>query len=434
MAAEPANDGLLLFQELREDLVVELVAGAEPQTTHTFGGGVGAVAGRDARRMVYVGDASPEDLPRIVRALSTDRRSAPELAFGRSDPEAGRSRLSPAEAVERAAHAVEWLFAALPELWVRGRCVGFVQRVRIARPGRPVVEDLRHGWRLRLDARLQRAGNSAVAAIEAARSGAAPDPDGIERLARQLAERVESRLAARPAPAGERTVVLAPGLGGVLAHEIVGHALEADTVIAGRSWLASCPGPVAPGELRVLDDPRRARASWRFDDEGHPARATPLIRDGRVASWLHDARSAARSGCDPTGHGRRASYRDPARPRMGCTFMGAGRRTAGEILGGVADGIYVRRMEAARVDTRCGSAVFRVTDADRILGGALDRPLEPFLLHVDGRRTLSSLDQVADDLAFDTCVGSCHRDGQTLITSVGAPTICIGLATVQSRE
>jgi TldD protein len=115
---------------------------------------------------------------------------------------------------------------------------------------------------------------------------------------------------------------------------------------------------------------------------------------------------------------------------MGCTFVAAGRWSPEEILYSVADGVYIRRMEAANVDPSSGRATFRVTDSDRIVGGKLDAPLEPHLLVIEGRNALAGMDRVADDLAFDTCVGSCIRDGQALAMSVGAPTICTGRARV----
>ena len=47
---------------------------------------------------------------------------------------------------------------------------------------------------------------------------------------------------------------------------------------------------------------------------------------------------------------------------------------------------------------------------------------------------LSTLTMVADDLRFETCIGSCHRDGQALAISVGAPTVCIGVAEVRLEK
>jgi TldD protein len=115
---------------------------------------------------------------------------------------------------------------------------------------------------------------------------------------------------------------------------------------------------------------------------------------------------------------------------MGCTFLAAGRCDPSEALRGIEDGVYVRRMEAASTDTRTGHAEFRVTDADRIRHGRLVAPLTPYVMEVDAEAVLSSVDRVANDLAFDTCVGSCLHHGQPLSVTVGAPTFRIGLARV----
>ena len=229
-------------------------------------------------------------------------------------------------------------------------------------------------------------------------------------------------------------VVLAPGVGGVLVHEIVGHALEADRVLSGDSWLGLLEDPIAPRELAIVDDPRRGRAAWRIDDEGEPSLPTALIRDGRVAGWLHDSRTAQAANKPPTGHGRCSSYREPIQPRMGCTFVAPGKHEPAELLQGVREGVYVRRMEAGTTDTRSGRAVFRVTDSDRIQNGRIDAPLRPHLLFVNGARVLAAADRIANDLAFDSCIGSCHRKGQPLSISVGAPTMWIGLAEISARE
>jgi TldD protein len=101
------------------------------------------------------------------------------------------------------------------------------------------------------------------------------------------------------------------------------------------------------------------------------------------------------------------------------------------MLQGIEHGLYVRRMEAGNSDMRTGRASFRVTDSDRITMGNLDAPLKPFLLHVEGADALASIDRVAGDLQFDSCIGTCHRDGQPLAISVGAPTIRIGEAGVK---
>jgi TldD protein len=321
----------------------------------------------------------------------------------------------------------------LPRAEFLGRGVAFEQRIVVARKGVEPLGDVRRGARLRVECRLP--GTTATAVAERvlpARGGDHASDWGA--FAEELARRAEALHDARELPHRELPVLLAPGVGGVLVHEIVGHALEADRVLEGDSWLAQFEERVAASELLVIDDPRRGRAPWRVDDEGELSKPTPLLRDGRVAGWLHDVQTASATGKPTTGHGRCSSFRDPVQPRMGCTFVAPGECEPAELLDAVRDGVYVRRMEAGTTDPRTGRAVFRVTDADRIRGGKIDAPLQPHLLFIDGARVLTDANRIANDLAFDSCVGSCHRDGRPLSVSVGAPTMWIGPSGVSVRE
>ena len=71
-----------------------------------------------------------------------------------------------------------------------------------------------------------------------------------------------------------------------------------------------------------------------------------------------------------------------------------------------------------------------VTDADLVHRGRVDVPLEPFVLTLSVRETLLGIERIASDLVFDSCIGTCLRDGQPLATSVGAPTFRVALAMV----
>jgi predicted Zn-dependent protease len=396
--------------------------------------------------MVYQSDPVLEDASALVASLDggepppktlpsagTSSSETPKRRVGANDrdptvPDSDSWVVSDAVA----AFLLEELLAAIENklsgINVLARWIGVDQRVRVARTGQPVISDRRAGARLRLQARR---GTAAGVSVETTLHDQKSDRlELVERLAERVCRRLTERADARRPQTGEFPVVFAPGVGGVLVHEVVGHALEADVVLADSSWLAGGDGSFLPKELTVLDDPRRGRVKWRFDDQAEEAKATPLLLKGRVAGNLHDRSTADRTGKPATGHGRRASFREPVLPRMGATFVAAGRLHPEEVINGLARGIYVRRMEAASTDTRTGGAVFRVTDADLIVRGRVDAPLNSFLLLVQGEEALASVDRIAGDLEFDSCIGTCHKDGQPLPISVGAPTFRIGLARV----
>lgn len=300
------------------------------------------------------------------------------------------------------------------------RAAGFHQTIRAGHGGGLSHRDVRRGAWIRVEAAGPRATGVAEAVVR-------DDPAAtLRRLVAEAGERGRARAEAKPVAPGSPFVVFAPGVGGLLIHETIGHALEGDTVARGRSWLAARGAVAGPPEMTVIDDPRRGRGAWRRDDEGVEVRATTLVRGGRVEGVLLDRRCARASGAAPTGHGRRASYRDPVRPRMGATFLAAGAATEEEAVAITRTGVYVRRMSSGRCDPATGTATFRVTDADAIDHGRLSHAVRPFLMTVTPSRIGLSIDAIASEIAFDACIGSCLRAGQPLSTSVGAPTFRLG--------
>jgi TldD protein len=416
--------GRSLFHEAREDLAVAVGPGGQHETIHTQVEGVCLDDPATPARLTYASSPCSEDPSRLARGDEPLGASATEESRCTTLQLDATHALAVAERLQALAQTT----AGAARVTVRW--VSFVQRIAVARDDGLAVSDSRAGWRVRLDGRIDREERNVLATVEAGRgTPLTVDDPRLSSLAQSLVVRLLHRREEVPPPSGLTTVILAPGVGGVLAHEIFGHALEADVYSGGRNWLASLPVGSVPQDLVVADDPRRCRAPIRVDDEGTQTSETVLVANGRIVSCLHDRSTASRMGVCGTGHGRRASFRDPVRPRMAGTFIGPGSVPPDELLRGVSDGVLVHRMEAGFTDTRTGRSVFRVVDADRIRGGAIEAAAEPHVLEIDARRALSGL-RIGDDLAFDTSIGSCHRDGQTLITSVGAPTVCIGMAGV----
>ncbi|MFZ9183043.1 MAG: metallopeptidase TldD-related protein, partial [Hylemonella sp.] len=77
----------------------------------------------------------------------------------------------------------------------------------------------------------------------------------IRHYVDQAVDAALTNLQARPAPAGEMTVVLGPGWPGVLLHEAIGHGLEGDFNRKGSSAFSGRIGQrVAAKGVTVLDD------------------------------------------------------------------------------------------------------------------------------------------------------------------------------------
>ncbi|MEE1213428.1 MAG: TldD/PmbA family protein, partial [Bacteroidaceae bacterium] len=123
---------------------------------------------------------------------------------------------------------------------------------------------------------------------------------------------------------GEMPVVMAPGASGILMHEAIGHAFEADFNRVGTSIFAGKMGQrVCRPEVTIVDDGTQAEdvGCLRWDDEGIPGQRTVLVDKGVLNSYMHDRISARHYGVEPTGNGRRESFRHAPQPRMRSTYM-----------------------------------------------------------------------------------------------------------------
>jgi TldD protein len=240
-------------------------------------------------------------------------------------------------------------------------------------------------------------------------------------------------LAAVPAPAGEMDVVLGPGWPGVMLHEAVGHGLEGDFNRKKTSAFAGLMGErVAAKGVTVIDDGTMAlrRGSLSIDDEGTPTNRTVLIEDGILVGYMQDRQNARLMGMQPTGNGRRESFAHVPMPRMTNTYMLAGDRDPGEIIGSVKNGIYAVYFGGGQVDITSGKYVFECTEAYRLENGKIGAPIKGAMLIGNGPTDLNRISMVGNDLALDHGIGTCGKNGQGVPVGVGQPTLRIDRITV----
>src|SRR6059036_3600116 len=240
-------------------------------------------------------------------------------------------------------------------------------------------------------------------------------------------------LEAVPAPAGEMDVVLGSGWPGVMLHEAVGHGLEGDFNRKKTSAFAGLMGQqVAAKGVTVVDDGTMAsrRGSLSIDDEGTPTNRTVLIEDGILVGYMQDRQNARLMGMKPTGNGRRQSHAHVPMPRMTNTYMLAGASDPGEILASVKNGIYAVSFGGGQVDITSGKFVFQCTEAYRLENGKVGAPLKGAMLIGNGPTDLHRITMIGNDLALDSGIGTCGKNGQGVPVGVGQPTLRMERITV----
>ena len=259
------------------------------------------------------------------------------------------------------------------------------------------------------------------------------DGDKPEKLAREALRVALVNLEAVDAPAGVMPVVLGNGWTGVLLHEAVGHGLEGDFNRKGTSTYAGRLGQrVASPGVTIVDDgtlPER-RGSLNVDDEGNASQRNVLIEDGILKGYIQDALNARLMKVKPTGNGRRESYAHVPMPRMTNTYMLGGDKEPDEIVASIKKGLYATNFGGGQVDITSGKFVFSASEAYWVENGKIQYPVKGATIVGNGPDALTRVTMIGNDMALDSGVGTCGKEGQSVPVGVGQPTLRIDGLTV----
>jgi len=189
--------------------------------------------------------------------------------------------------------------------------------------------------------------------------------DGLHLVeeAPRVAEEAAALVRAEVCPSMETTVVLDGDQVALQVHESVGHPTELDRVYgseasyAGTSFLK--PGDL--GSLRygsehmnITADPttRGGLGSFAFDDEGVPARPTPVVEQGRLTGFLTSRETAARIGAGHGGSMRADSWNRMPLVRMTNLHIEPGEGTLDDLIADVDDGLYMETNRSWSIDDK----------------------------------------------------------------------------------
>ncbi|MFW5822255.1 MAG: TldD/PmbA family protein [Tangfeifania sp.] len=257
--------------------------------------------------------------------------------------------------------------------------------------------------------------------------------DLVDKLAKEAVDRTNILFEATKPKAGEMPVVMGAGGSGILLHEAIGHTFEADFNRKGTSIFSDKMGKkVAESFVNIIDDGTLAnnRGSINVDDEGNDVEKTYLVKDGVLNSYIHDRISSNYYGVNPTGNGRRESFRNIPLPRMRATYMETGPHTKDDIISNVDYGVYVDNFSNGEVKIGAGDFTFFVKSGYLIEKGKLTQPIKDINIIGNGPEALADITMVADDYLIDNGTWTCGKDGQSVPVTCGLPTVLVKKLTV----
>ncbi len=242
-------------------------------------------------------------------------------------------------------------------------------------------------------------------------------------------------LKAKPAKGGSFDVIVNPDLGGVFAHEAVGHACEADIVLSGGSALANRIGEeIGVNDLNIGDD--GTFAGWGycpFDSEGSLGQDTTLIQNGVLKGYLHTRDTASKMGVATTGNGRAQGLESKPIPRMTNTYIGKGDSNFDEMLSEIKNGYYLKGSYGGQVDTSLGEFLFNAKEGFLVQNGEIKQRVKGASILGNMLSTLKSIKLIGDDKIFHGG-GACGKAGQYALTGEGSPHMLITDVTVGGQN
>ena len=255
----------------------------------------------------------------------------------------------------------------------------------------------------------------------------------VDELAKEAVDRTNLLFEATKPKAGEMPVVMGAGGSGILLHEAIGHTFEADFNRKGTSIFSDKMGKkVAESFVNIIDDGtlENNRGSINIDDEGNDVQKTYLVKDGVLNSYIHDRISSRFYGVEPTGNGRRESFRNIPIPRMRATYMEAGPHTKDDIIANVEYGVFVDNFSNGQVQIGAGDFTFFVKSGYLIEKGKLTRPIKDINIIGNGPQALADISMAANDYLIDNSTWTCGKDGQSVPVTCGLPTVLVKKLTV----
>ena len=242
---------------------------------------------------------------------------------------------------------------------------------------------------------------------------------GIDGLYAKLMDKKEGVYA----EAGYKTVVLGGMMGGMLAHEAVGHTVEADLVRGGSVAGPNLNKRVASELVTLVDfahsfQGKPAPLPVFLDDEGTKAEDDVLIKDGILVGYMNDRESAAEYGMQPLGNARGWSFSDEPIIRMRNTCILPGKNTVEELIASVDDGYYLIDSGNGQADLT-GEFMFGVTCGYEIKNGKIGKALLDTTVTGVAFEMLKTVDMVSNEVEWSSS-GFCGKK-QPMAVGMGGP-------------
>ncbi|MCL2079883.1 MAG: TldD/PmbA family protein [Oscillospiraceae bacterium] len=252
-----------------------------------------------------------------------------------------------------------------------------------------------------------------------------PDPYLLVPKLDELYEAIMDKREGVYSKAGLCKCVMHPDLAGILAHEAVGHTVEADIVKGGSVAAHNLGKQVASELVSMVDfahtfDGKPCPLPVYVDDEGVVAEDAVLIENGILKGYMHSRETARDFGARPQGNARGFSFNDEPLIRMRNTAILPGKSKLNDMIESIDDGYYLCKTGNGQADTT-GEFMFSVELGYEIKNGKLGKAIRETTISGVAFEMLKTVDMLSDDMKWGIA-GFCGKK-QPMTTANGGPAV-----------
>jgi len=225
--------------------------------------------------------------------------------------------------------------------------------------------------------------------------------------------------------AGIKDVIIDSSLGGILAHEAVGHTTESDIVKGGSVAKDYLNQQVASDMVTMIDfahsyNGELLQVPVFVDDEGTAAEDAVLIENGILKGYMHNKESANEFNMKAQGNARAYLYSDEPLVRMRNTAILPGKDKLEDMIASIDDGYYLMKTGNGQADST-SEFMFGIVQGYEIKNGKLGRGLKDFTVSGVAFDMLKTVTMLSDEMEWENS-GYCGKK-QPMIVSSGSPAI-----------
>ncbi len=227
------------------------------------------------------------------------------------------------------------------------------------------------------------------------------------------------------AEAGLKTVILGGEMAGMLAHEAVGHTVEADLVRGGSVAGPNLGKQVASPLISLTDYAYEAFGKpvplpVYVDEEGTKCKDCEIIKDGILVGFMNNRETAKQYNQEPCGNARAYGFSDEPLIRMRNTLIHPGKDKLEDMIASIDDGYYLVQSGNGQADYT-GEFIFGVNEGYEIKNGKITRPILDTTVSGIAFEMLKTVDMVSDNITWSPS-GTCGKK-QPMPVSDGGPEI-----------